>query len=248
MSRNHVVLGLALVALLVLAPASARAVLVAEYAYDGATLPAYPVSALQGWSVFGVNGTDVTLNNNVTDNALTFSDSDGGSPFFIKNIAPADYSGDWTLTARARMDSANGIASWVLIAVMGPNFWNIWLDGSGTNQVYTYNDAVSPGIYTLASVPNMSTAFHKYQLVGNGGINAPELWVDGVPTGFFAGRETVPGNTTSSVQWGANWSGSTTGVSNWQLVRFNSDLSQIPEPAGLSLLTLGGIALLRRRR
>jgi hypothetical protein len=226
---------------------------VIKYDYSaGNYLPSHPSQG--SWSQLAVNGSTTTATNNTTDSALLLGDTDSIiGPWFNKAITPADYSGDWVVTAVARIDSANSIAGWVLDASINTFAWNIWLDGSGTNQVYTFDDSGAhgpTGIYSLAVVPNMSTEFHTYQLVGNG-LSAPELWVDGVATGAFAGRQTLgsPGN---SVSFGAFWSGSTQGTSNWQVVRFDSDLSQlpipVPEPSTFVLVALGALALVRRRR
>jgi hypothetical protein len=257
MLRRHSALGLALAfAAFTWAAGVAHAAPVLKYDYSaGNYLPSDPSQG--SWSVLAVDGITRTISNNIADSAVTLGDTDSiVGPYVSKAIAPADYSGDWVATAVARLDTANSIASWVFIATTGTSAWNIWLDGSGNNQVYTYDDSGAhgpAGIYTLAAVPNMSSAFHTYQLVGNGN-NAPELWVDGAATGTFAGRETL-GSPGGSVSWGANWSGATTGESNWKIVRFDSDLGPLnlppppaPEPSSLCLLALGVLALRRRRR
>lgn len=255
MLRKHSSLGLVLtMAMFIGAASEAHAAPVLKYDYStGNYLPSDPSQG--SWTVGAVDGITRTIADNVTDSAVTLGDTDSiVGPYVSKSIAPADYSGDWVATAVARIDSANSIASWVFIASTGTSNWNIWLDGSGFNQINTYDDSGAhgpAGIYLLTTVPTMTSEFHTYQLVGNGN-NAPELWIDGAATGTFAGRETSgsPGNYLS---WGANWSGATQGESNWRIVRFDSDLSPLnlppppaPEPSSLCLLALGVLALRRR--
>jgi len=213
---------------------AAHAEIIVKYEYSS---PSYLPSS-QGWSAsLGA----VTLVNNTTDNALTVSDAstDNGASISSPGYAPSVYSGGWILTAVVRADSSSNIADIYFAAAMNPNFWNIWVSGSGDNTIYTV-DSNHPGlIRTMATVPTSQTAFHTYQLYGNGS-NPPELWIDGVATGQFAGDGA--GSSGNNLVFG-NWTSTGTSESNWKLLQL-----EVPEPASAALLSLGGLLLLRKRR
>jgi hypothetical protein len=236
MTRHPLTIGMMLtVALLAYAPMTARAAVIVKYEYD--TVNYLPTS--QGWNLNLHSG---TVSNNTGDSALQVTDanSEAYGPGVDKGLSPTDYSAGWTLTARVRVDSGNNAVATVFALSTATNFWNV-LFLPGSNQVQTISDV--DGYANLGSpVSTMTTAFHTYQLVGNGD-NAPELWIDGTATGGFA-RTYAGFGGTPSVQWGTlMFSGGSEGVANWQLVQFET-----PEPASLGLLGLGGLALLRRRR
>ena len=54
----------------------------------------------------------------------------------------------------------------------------------------------------------------------------------------------IPGTMSALGNYGVD----TTGGVVWAVVNHNSEFAVVPEPAALSLLALGGLALLRRRR
>jgi len=227
------------VALFACASSAARAALVTKYEYDSVNY----LPSSQGWS--GPSGL-ITLSNNTTDNALTVTDASTDVGAVISsNFAPADYSGPWTITATLRSDSASGIGETYFGVAMAGNYWNIWVSGTGDGGIYTVDSTYGPVIRPMATVPTSNTAFHTYKLVGNGGTSAPELWIDGVQTGQFAGDGFGSGGT--SLVFGT-WSSSGTSVSNWQLVRFDTGYLGVPEPASAALLSLGGLLLVRKRR
>jgi len=230
------------------ATSAASAAVVVKYEY--VDHPTNYLPSNQGWTgpnpSVDVDGNDgvVSRSNNSVDAALELGDTDDVvGPAVTANIGPADYAGDWTLTVRVRLDSANSIASYVFGVATGNYLWNIWLDPAGKLHSYDSNGPSGPNIYEKVTGLNMSQ-FHTYKLVGSG-ANAPEIWVDGVETNIYAGGAT---STSQSVDWGAIWSGGTEGVSNWQVVRFDTGFLDVPEPASLGLLSAGAMLLLRKRR
>src|SRR5262245_2460331 len=104
MSRLHSAAAFGFLAVLVGSLGAAEAALVTKYEYDSVNY----LPSSQGWS--GPSGL-ITLINNTTDSALTVDDSssDVGASIASPAYLPADFSGDWTVTAIVRSDSASGI-------------------------------------------------------------------------------------------------------------------------------------------
>jgi hypothetical protein len=203
-------------------------------------VPNYRPSS-QGWTE-SLQPT-VTLANNTTDSALQFTDPAVGNNGEVSIAIPAfSYSTNWILTARVRVDSGQ-LGEWYFGVQMGGNFWNVQLanDTGDANLSGAYTFGSPPPYPQLSTNTDIGTAFHTFQLRGVGPSAAPELWVDGSPTGQFA-RDGF-GGAASRVYFG-NWGSTPTGVSKWQLVQFEG----IPEPSSLLLLSLSGLALALRRR
>ncbi len=242
MLRQAFALGLGLLlAVLAWVPAG-RAALVVKYEYDAINY--LPTS--QGWSGPPIYP-GISATNNTTDRSLTLGDATTATAAAIsKALTPADYAGDWTLTAVLRADWADNYADIGFSVAMGGPQWNIWVSGNGDNKIRTLH-SVAQNSFDLATVPTAQTAFHTYQLMGHGNVARPELWIDGQPTGQLAGDGYGnPGNTI----FFNGWTSTGQSVSNWRLVRFDTGFYSlyVPEPVTLALWALAGLVLVRRPR
>jgi len=116
----------------------------------------------------------------------------------------------------------------------------IWIhDNTYLTVLDLYPDKIQvTGNFSGVHLMDTMDTFHTYRLEGQG--TGLDVFVDSVPVlSLPAG----PGGGTSTLYFG-DGAGDNPTRSYWDYVTFTT----IPEPAALSLLAIGGLALTRRRR
>ena len=201
--------------------------------------------ASQGWHV---DSTGASQTNDTVNQALAAESTYGYNWRWNKTGAVTNDPTGWTLTARLEVLSSNTTNWSVLVGVdTGSNLWNIILNKCSWNDessgVYTM-----PGQAFLQSVPDIYSVFHTFQIIMAPGETTPKLYVDGLLNADAVIRN--GGGTwlgAGNVIFG---SGNSEAVSSvlWQEVSFETGVNPIPEPVSISLLGLGALGLLRRKK
>jgi hypothetical protein len=205
----------------------------AMYHYDASVTPDDP-SMQAIWSTAVLDGTSWSVSNG--ELAMTTAPLSG---LWFGNLQAVDPV-PWSLAN----DSEGNFAQ--IHAKLGPNSgeWNFYIDdGQYTSSFYLLSGGVQLGTAGGSVTVTLDTqAYHTYgvQLI-NGQAT---YWIDGTPV--FGGAASPLAGTKLLIIGDATGyapTGYGTFILNDALVTTN-----VPEPATLSLLALGGLALLRRRR
>jgi PEP-CTERM motif-containing protein len=166
----------------------------------------------------GTNGADSLFNANTTDQFDTF----------IYSYTPAVDGNSTIVTNGAALNAAGDIGS--TLAAGGSGLYRVYATWPWTNNVsggdtsFILNDGVNPDLFNFTLDQN------------DGGAGTGGEWI-------FLGEVTLDANTTYTLSQAVT--GSNTFVSmRAAAVMFDA----VPEPASLGLLTLGGLALLGRKR
>ena len=189
---------------------------------------AVPVNGDQGLNAWQVN--DVTTLVNVSASYALVVTSEQATSFLTSG---------WKLSVRVRVVEApdtldSAVASWMQL---GSRQWLMDF-GSEDNGDQTVLAGSTSSTYSSVGAGNV---YHLYEMIYDPVDQSADIFVDGVERiSGYTGVESQPGNI---IGWG---SGSSYGIGsgNWNMVA----VEIVPEPATLSMLALGGLALVRRRK
>jgi hypothetical protein len=192
----------------------------------------------------------------ISNGALSYSTiGDTTSTFGIYMISPVTWEQDFSLSIRLKVtqseqtypDPSTGLLNpfGCGFGVMnGEQGYMTW--GVATNYVACHNAPQPEYLSTsLGGQMDNSTDFHTYRVDGTFGTGGGwSLWRDSVLLGSGEWAHSVLYNSNYEVEFGDESTGANAAaqISNFSL------FSPVPEPATLSLLALGGLAVIRRRR
>jgi hypothetical protein len=160
----------------------------------------------------------------------------------------------YTVSATLRIDTANmGAGDEVAIFVIqmlnddDEGEWYFVKFSTDVNKIptlYFYNEDRNYEAYSYA----MSDAgYHTYTIAYDGATGKGDLLVDGVVVFDDVGPD-IADPALTKTPYGRVSFGNTSGLSGTQSNWSSLEFSVVPEPATLSLLTLGGVLAFRRRR
>lgn len=255
-----------LIALGAMAPlANASLVTYLASSNDPNPIPTSPVS--QGWTQWG-SVPAVGINDSGTKAWQVTDDTAHNYMEYVHGVSGFNFNDPtgWTMTAQVRavnstVDTSVQTDNWACTFVVYDGLNGFYIDIVGTaanpadNGVYYADTNVLP--HALVTGINTSAAYHTYKLKFDPAFpTRVELDIDNVFGGYIprssAYADPDPNNT--YIGFGS-FSTPITGTGAWNSVDLSIGLSSpavgvpgTPEPASLSLLALGGAALLSRRR
>ena len=206
-----------------------------KYEGDAPTVNGNPASGFGNTGYNGgTTGYTLTSDGNLLNVAI---DAGAGSPGLIVYLG----SSDWTSNAT----HANG---WTWEASLKMNTGRFTMRIGDETDFHEIFEIVDDGSIvsriggTVTTLPSTTDAQHVYRLAQAPSSDEYNLWIDGAFVAAYAGADTGIG--TGGPHWWSDGSGSTAGEYELDYMRFSADgFSPIPEPAALSLLLLGSLAL-----
>jgi len=157
----------------------------------------------------------------------------------------ATHEAGWTWESRLRVNST--IANWAMLLRIGPAANN-----TTTNQHEIFY-LTKTGIYGLGSgqtIPMQADVFHTLRIAQAANSSEFNVWLDGQFETAFTFADNA-GFGDGANHWFGDGSGSGGGDIDFDYIRFTAggySPAAVPEPAALSLLSLGTLTMLRRQR
>lgn len=211
-----------------------------DYEYSGDALP---TASTPAWSVAGQTG---SASQSASGGILTVTGTTGTDT--LVNRIWGGTGLEWdpdatgsTLELRLKVDSVASGSSYAGSIGIRTGA-NIWLFSFGTSQLVEVTAGQSASVVT-------DDAFHTYRMTIAGTAGPLNVYVDGntTPLASFTGVA----NSVNLLDFGDNLD-SEAGVVQWDYIQWTNDgvfaPVAVPEPAALSLLVLGALAIRRSRR